>query len=175
MSDDAAQVIPDETVQVACDDTVRAIPDETVRAGRDRYLKNNSLTLDSYTESGFPIYVGKRFIRLPNPGLLHLHDLHHVVTGYGTGLVGEAEISAYELRAGCRSFMVHLLCVGAILGAMFVAPRRIVRAWRRARGAHTLYYTTIPYDALLDMSVAELRSHLNIAPEGAHDFQARRP
>jgi hypothetical protein len=164
----------DDTAQVTGDDTVRTIPGETVRAGRDRYLKNNSLTLDSYTESGFPIYVGKRFIRLPNPGLLHLHDLHHVVTGYGTGLVGEAEISAYELRAGCRSFMVHLLCVGAILGAMFVAPRRIVRAWRRARGARTLYYTTIPYEALLDMSVAELRRHLDITWHCASDGRTER-
>ena len=152
-------------------DTTRAMREETVRAGRDRYLADNSLTLESYSEKGFPIYVGKRFIRLPNPGLLHLHDLHHVVTGYGTGLVGEAEISAYELRAGCRSFMVHMLCVGAIMCAMFVAPRRIVRAWRRARGARTLYFTTVPYEALLDMSVAELRRHLNIVP----DVQASQP
>ncbi|MFL6285774.1 MAG: Coq4 family protein [Pyrinomonadaceae bacterium] len=164
----------DAAVQVTVDDAVRTIPGETVRAGRDRYLKNNSLTLDSYTESGFPIYVGKSFIRLPNPGLLHLHDLHHVVTGYGTGLVGEAEISAYELRAGCRSFMVHLLCVGAILCAMFVAPRRIVRAWRRARGARTLYYTTIPYETLLDMSVAELRRRLNITTHCASDGRTER-
>lgn len=164
----------DDAVQVTVDDAVRAIPDETVRAGRDRYLRNNSLTLDSYTESGFPIYVGKSFIRLPNPGLLHLHDLHHVITGYSTGLVGEAEISAYELRAGCRSFMVHLLCVGAILCAMFVAPRRIARAWRRARGARTLYYTTIPYETLLDMSVEELRRHLNITSHCASDGRTER-
>ena len=152
-------------------ETLPVTGDETVRAGRDRYLAENSLSVASYTESGFPVYVGRRPVRLPNPGLLHLHDLHHVVTGYGTGLVGEAEISAYELRAGCRSFVVHLLCVGAIVGAMFVAPRRVVRAWRRARGARTLYYTNIPYETLLDMSVAELRRHLNIAP----DIQTERP
>ncbi len=156
-------------------EAVRAAGDETVRAGRDRYLAANSLTVESYAESGFPVYVGRWPVRLPNPGLLHLHDLHHVVTGYGTGLVGEAEISAYELRAGCRSFMVHVLCVGAILCAVFVAPRRVLRAWRRARGARTLYHTDIPYETLLDMSVDELRRRLNIAPEGAHDVRARRP
>jgi hypothetical protein len=158
------------------DETVRAASDETVRAGRDRYLADNSLTADSYTESGFPVYVGRWPVRLPNPGLLHLHDLHHVVTGYGTGLVGEAEISAYELRAGCRSFMIYVLCVGAILCAMFVSPRRIVRAWRRARGARTLYHTGIPYETLLGMSVTELRRHLGIAhvaPDVAHGVRAR--
>jgi hypothetical protein len=166
--------VSDETARAIADETVRDLSDETVRAGRDRYLADNSLTLDGYAERGFPIYVGRWAVRLPNPGLLHLHDLHHVVTGYGTGLVGEAEISAYELRAGCRSVMVHMLCVGAILGAMFVAPRRIVRAWRRARGARTLYHTAIPYEALLDMSVAELRRHLNLPPEGALDNRTER-
>jgi hypothetical protein len=161
----------EDAVRVASEEATRG---ETVREGRDRYLAENSLTAESYTEGGFPVYVGRWPVRLPNPGLLHLHDLHHAVTGYGTGLVGEAEISAYELRAGCRSFMVHVLCAGAIIGAMFVAPRRILRAWRRARGARTLYYTNIPYETLLDMSVAELSLHLNVVPEGAHDVQARR-
>lgn len=146
-------------------ETVRGAGDETMRAGRDRYLAENSLAVESYTAGGFPVYIGRWPVRLPNPGLLHLHDLHHVVTGYGTGLVGEAEISAYELRAGCRSFMVHLLCVGAIIGAMFFAPRRIIRAWRRARGARTLYHTDIPYETLLEMRVDELRRHLNIVPD----------
>lgn len=143
----------------------QAAHDETVRAARDRYLAANSLALEGYAERGFPVYVWRWAVRLPNPGLLHLHDLHHVATGYGTGLIGEAEISAYELRAGCRTFMIHLLCVGAVLCAMFVAPRRVVRAWRRARRARTLYRTNVPYETLLDMSVAELRRLLNIAPE----------
>jgi hypothetical protein len=140
--------------------------EEKVQVGRDRYLAANSLTLGSYTAPGFPIYVGKWAVRLPNPGLLPFHDLHHVVTGYGTGLVGEAEISAYELRAGCRSVMVFILCVGAILCGMFVAPRRIWRAWKRAGGTRTLYHTTIPYEALLEMSVGDLRQQLGIPREG---------
>lgn len=146
-------------------ETMPAPAGETVRAGRDRYLAANSLSIDSYQERGFPVYVWRWPVRVPNPGLLHLHDLHHVATGYGTGLVGEAEISAYELRAGCRSFIVRLLCFGAILCALFVAPRRILRAWRRARGARTLYHTDIGYESLLDMSVDELRRRLNITPD----------
>lgn len=138
---------------------------ETVRAGRDRYLAENSLSPESYTAPGFPIYVWKWSIRLPNPGLLRWHDLHHVVTGYGTGLIGEAEVSAYELRAGCRSAMVFMLCVGAILFGMFVAPRRICRAWKRAKGTRTLYYADISYDEMLEMSVTDLRRHLGMLPD----------
>ena len=138
---------------------------ETVRTGRDRYLEENSLSVESYSARRFPIYVGRWPVYVPNPGYLPWHDLHHVVTGYRTGLIGEAEISAYELRAGCGSVMVFILCVGAILIAMFVAPRRVWRAWKRAKGAHTLYHTKLPYETLLEMSVADLREQLGLPQE----------
>jgi hypothetical protein len=139
---------------------------ETVRAGRDRYLAENSFTLDGYRAPLYGLALGKWTIRLPNPGLLPWHDLHHVATGYGTGLIGEAEISAFELRAGCRGVLVFILCIGAIGLAMFIAPHRILMAWKLARGKHTLYRTKIPYDELLDMSIEELRQHLGIPAEG---------
>jgi len=136
--------------------------EEKVRAARDRYLAENALNVDSYSARRFPIYIGRRPVYLPNPGFLPWHDLHHAVTGYRTGLVGEAEISAYELRGGCGSAMVFILCVGAILIATFIAPRRIWRAWKRAKGTSTLYHTRIPYETLLDMSVTDLRDLLRI-------------
>src|SRR5258705_2248096 len=113
--------------------SIPPVSDATVRAERDRYLASNSLSVESYTAPRFPVYFFKWPIYLPNPGFLPWHDLHHVVTGYATGLIGEAEISAYELRAGYSSLMVFILCIGAIGVAMFVAPGRIIKAWRRAK------------------------------------------
>ena len=139
---------------------------ETVRAGRDRYLAENSLSVDSYSASTLPIYIGKWAVHVPNPGYLPWHDLHHVATGYRTGLVGEAEISAYELRAGCGSVMIFILCVGAILITMFVAPRRVWKAWKRAKGARTLYHAELPYETFLDMTVPQLRELLRLQEEG---------
>ena len=139
---------------------------ETVRAGRDRYLAENSLSMDSYTARRFPIYVGSRAVYLPNPGYLPWHDLHHVATGYQTGLVGEAELSAYELRSGCRSLFIIILCVGAMLIAMFVAPRRVLRAWKIAKGTRNLYRRHVSYDSVLDMTVSELRNMLGIPSQG---------
>ena len=139
---------------------------ETVRVGRDRYLTENSLSVESYTAKRFPIYVGSRPIYLPNPGYLPWHDLHHVATGYKTGLIGEAEISAYEMRSGCRSLFILILCIGAIVIAMFVAPRRVWRAWKGAKGTRNLYRRNVSYDALLEISVSELRDMLGIPREG---------
>ena len=140
--------------------------DEKVKVGRDRYLAENGLQLASYTARKFPVYFFKWPVWLPNPGFLPWHDLHHVVTGYGTGLVGEAEISAYELRGGCGSVMIFILCIGAIVFGMFVAPRRIWRAWRESRGARNLYYTSTPYETLLEMSVGDLRQQLGLPRAG---------
>jgi len=137
-----------------------------VRASRDRYLAENSLSTDSYDARWFPIYVGSRPVYLPNPGYLPWHDLHHVATGYRTGLIGEAEISAYELRSGCRSFFIIILCVGAILIAAFVAPQRVLRAWQSAKGTRNLYRPNVSYESLLDMSVGELRDMLSIPRQG---------
>ncbi|HEX8249321.1 MAG TPA: Coq4 family protein [Pyrinomonadaceae bacterium] len=140
--------------------------EETVKNSRDRYLAANSLSVESYGAKNFPLYLWKSTVYIPNPGFLHFHDLHHVVTGYGTGLVGEAEISAYELRGGYYSTMILVLCLGAILIGIFISPKRIWRAWKRAKGAKTLYHTEIPYEKLLEMRVADLRAHLGVERGG---------
>lgn len=140
--------------------------EEKVRAGRDRYFARNNFSEQSYTARRFPIFVGKRPVYVPNPGFLPWHDLHHVVTGYPTGLVGEAEISAYELRTGCKSVMVFILCVGAIVIAMMVAPRRVWRAWKNARGARNLYERKVPYEELLEMTIGDLRVSVGIPRRG---------
>lgn len=140
--------------------------EETVKSARDRYLSRNNMSLDSYTEKGFPIYFGKFTIHIPNPGLLHLHDLHHVVTGYETGFIGEAEVSAFELRAGCKHIKILALCIGAILIGFFISPKRILKAWKSAKHATALYRTKITYDALLEMKVVDLRKKLGIPSKG---------
>ena len=101
-------------------------------------------------------------MRFANPGLLPFHDLHHVATGYDASLLGEAEISAFELRAGWGKPLIFVLCCGSIAMAMFLSPRRLWRAWERARGAHSLYGTKTPYETLLAMNVGELRKLMGL-------------
>ena len=141
------------------------MPSESVRDARDRYLAARGLGVASYTKEDFVVPVAGIRLRFPNPGLLPLHDLHHVATGYGTSVIGEAEISAFELRTGCKSRIVFILCVGAIAIALFVSPRRVWRAWKRAKGARSLYYAEESYDTLLSMDVVELRRRMNLPEE----------
>jgi hypothetical protein len=107
---------------------------------------------------------GLRF-RVPNPPrhrwALMLHDLHHVATGYGTDSVGEAEISAWELRGGVRALGLYTgsIVLSAALLGLLLAPLR------------TLRLDDVPYEALLELSIGELRARLALPPDGLN----RRP
>jgi ubiquinone biosynthesis protein Coq4 len=135
---------------------------ENVRGARDRYLQASGFTTDSYTDPNFTVKVGFLTMRFPNPGLLPMHDLHHVATGYDSSLLGEAEISVFELRAGSGNALIFFLCCGSILVGLCLSPQRMWRAWKAARGARSLYGTKVPYESLLAMDVAQLRKLIGL-------------
>jgi hypothetical protein len=145
----------------------------TVRRARDAYLAENGFTVaaydDAWTDASF---LGIK-LKVPNTRrhrwAIMRHDLHHVATGFGTDLVGEAEISAWELR-GARHLGVYVASIvlsGVLLG-LFWAPRRTVSAWRAARSASFLFAgrdSDAEYEALLELTVGDLRARLRL-PEG---------
>lgn len=143
-----------------------------VQEARDAYLAENGFTLaaydDPWTQASF---FGLAF-SVPNTRkhrwAIKLHDLHHVATGYGTDLIGEAEVSAWEARGGLWAVGPY---VGAIvasiigLGAL-VWPRRTLRAFRGSTGAPALWTRDADYDALMAMTVGELRALLGVPRDG---------
>jgi hypothetical protein len=140
--------------------------------GRDAYLAENGFGVrayeDPWTEASF---LGVRF-RVPNTTrhrwAIRLHDLHHVATGYGTDLVGEAEVSAWELGRGLRGLGLYVGAIvlgGAAAGLVF-APARTLAAWRAARRRGSLFQSERRYEELLAMSVGELRAELGLPRAG---------
>ena len=145
----------------------------TVERGRDAYLAQNGFTLAGYDEPVVTVnYAGLR-LRVPNPPkrrwAVRLHDLHHVATGFGTDPIGEAEISAWELRGGLRalgpyvgSIVLWGACAGLVLG-----PRRAISAWRAGGHAHALFnMKDADYAQLLRLTVGELRAQLRVPIQG---------
>jgi hypothetical protein len=94
-----------------------------------------------------------------------LHDLHHVATGYATSLIGEGEISAWELGGGAAGFAAGwLFALGGFGGGLVLAPRRTYRAFIRGRHTTNLYQLGWS-DDLLDLTVDELRARLGVDRE----------
>ena len=56
---------------------------------------------------------------------------------------------------------------------LLLAPRRVLAAFRRARGQRTLYREARSYSEVLKMSVGELRALLGVPADGAADRPSR--
>jgi hypothetical protein len=141
-----------------------------LKEARDLFLAANHLSIEEYAAPTFALGIFGWQLKFLNTKArkraVPLHDLHHVLTGYGTTWIGEAEIGAWELRAGCNSFITYFLNGGGVVIGLFLSPRRVWRAFRAANGQHTLYLDSFPYERLLQMTVGEVRQRLGIPPQG---------
>ena len=94
-----------------------------------------------------------------------MHDLWHVLTGYGTDELGEAALIAFsQAQIPNRSFPI-LLAAAVWMGPKswdFAWPRYLWRAYRRGRRARLL--TAAAWEELLPLPVAEVRQRLGIEP-----------
>jgi hypothetical protein len=144
-------------------------PEEmSLRDARRIYFEANGFGEDGgYGEKWVDFKLGKVPFPIPNSPsrvrAVRFHDLHHVLTAYDTNTIGEFEISAGEIAAGCKTFAAAwaLNLSGMVAGAL-VAPRRTFRAFVRGRRSHTLYGK--PFEPLLEMTVREARERY-LGPE----------
>jgi hypothetical protein len=142
----------------------------TVREARDHYLAVNGFSMDGYSATTFTLPAFGRTITVPNPParrkVVAFHDLHHIVSGYGTDYAGEGEVGAFELRAGCTGLFLYAINLVAASFALLLAPRRVLRAWWRAGRARSLYLGDLTYEQALELRVDELRRRLGVPEAG---------
>jgi hypothetical protein len=128
------------------------------------------------------VYTGCLLVPLPNietrRRYLKYHDLHHLVTGYSVGRIGEGEVSAWELGTGSLwvSPMLALMNLIALSTGLVLEPRRMWRAFIRGTKSENLYATATRrnVDAGKWPSIAQLRdSVLETRLAGRIPFVAR--
>ncbi len=132
-------------------------PSLSLRAARKLYFAmNNFGDNGGYDDAWVDFKLGPIPFPFPNTAgrvrAVKFHDLHHILTGYRTDLIGEFEISAWELGAGCRDFYAAwALNLGGLAAGLLVAPRRIARALARGLASQSLYGRSL--DELLELPV----------------------
>jgi hypothetical protein len=140
----------------------------TLREARARWFAENGFDADGgYTKRWFRIESRPIPVYLPNlkarVDAVRLHDIHHIVTGYGTDWRGEAEIGAWEIASGCgRYWAAWVLNFGALAFGLIAAPRRTYRAFVRGRHSTNLYAGEFR-ESLLDERVDALRRRFGLA------------
>jgi hypothetical protein len=91
------------------------------------------------------------------------HDIHHLLTGYDTSIIGESEISTWEIASGCKKYWAAFLIdtSGVMVGLPFSFPR-VFKAFARGRRTKNLYHDIFSNETALDMKISELREVLNL-------------
>jgi hypothetical protein len=138
-----------------------------VRHARTEFFRSAGLPGDGGNSARYIHFrIGILSFVLPNSAArkkaVPLHDLHHLATGYDTSWTGEAEIAAWELASGCRSYRAAwLLNLLAFPMGLVIAPVRTWHAFRRGRSSGNLYDSQWD-DAWLDVTLGSLRARLSL-------------
>jgi hypothetical protein len=137
----------------------------TVKEARDLHFKNHGLPLDGgYNDVWVVLTFGFLTFYIPNTRArkkaVPLHDIHHIVTGYASTPIGEAEISAWELAAGIYDkHFARFINLAALLYGFILFPKRTFTAYLRGRNSHTLYNTPFS-EALLNEKLKTIQKKL---------------
>jgi len=91
------------------------------------------------------VYTGCLIVPMPNIGVRHkylkYHDMHHILTGYTVGRIGEGEVSAWELGTGSmfRHPVLGIMNLIALSTGFFLKPKRMLQAYRRGLVSSNTY------------------------------------
>ncbi|HEX9930815.1 MAG TPA: hypothetical protein VGB02_19945 [Pyrinomonadaceae bacterium] len=141
-------------------------PDQTLRDARAQYFAVNNFGWGGYDDKWVKVEYGLLRFYFPNTKgrvkVVKYHDLHHILTEYGTSLSGETEIGAWEVATGCtRSLAAWLLNLSGFAAGLFINPGGVYKAFLRGRQSSNLYHLSFD-DELLSQRVGQLRQQLSL-------------
>jgi hypothetical protein len=142
-------------------------PSMKVLEARQKYFDENGFGDGGYNDKFVKGKLGPIPVYLPNTKTrlrgVKLHDLHHLATGYDTSLLGEAQISAWELAAGgmgiYKSAAIYVFI--ALLTGLFINPKSVWLAYKRGKGCRNLFDIEFT-ESLLSLTVGELRGKVGL-------------
>lgn len=145
----------------------------TVRAHRERFWREHGFGRGGgYDDPWATASFGGIPYTVPNSKrraeALRVHDLHHLVTGYGTDWTGESEIAAWELGSGGagRYPYAWLIAVFGFVIGVLALPLRTLRAFALGRRSRNLYRAPT-IEPILDLQLLRVRRRLLPAhPDG---------
>lgn len=93
------------------------------------------------------------------------HDIHHLLTGYKSELLGEFEIAAWEISSGCMNyFAAYLLNSGGLLAGILLYPRPTFKAFILGCRTTNLYQLKIDDKIMKNSTIDELKIRIGLQP-----------
>jgi ubiquinone biosynthesis protein COQ4 len=167
---------PDLLVALSDRAALARLPEGSLGRAYLAFMEEAHLTADGLVDAsmqgggteareGFSVEAAWFFDRLRD-----MHDLWHVLTGYGRDEAGEAANLAFTLGQIGNPGVALIVLAAAVLGPTterFEWQRYLFAAWRRGRRAAWL--PAARYEELLALPLAEVRARLGLEPpEVAH-------
>lgn len=157
-------------LSMTADETRAVYKDEmTLREARAAYFARTGFDDTTYVEAWVKLPVGPFHFYMPNfaarKEAVKVHDLNHIVGGYGTDWRGEFEISAFEIGMGTgRYWFGWFLDVGGLAAGLLKSPTTTLNAFARGRRAKSSVYHHVDKwdDRVLDGTVGALREALQL-------------
>ena len=147
-------------------DDITLDSDPTLREALQRHLAESGFPPDGGVHDRWAVLrVGPVPFCLPNLAMRRRamlpHDLNHVVSGYGHDLIGEAEVSAWELGSGCKDYAAAWILAWSAVGAgVFINPRRTYGAFVRGRRTKNLFGADV--ERMMELPVGTAQSSLGL-------------
>ncbi len=143
-------------------DRLRQLPDGTLGREYARFLDANGIT---------PLTVSPHLVRhfFENPWVLRItttHDLHHVLTGFDTGLSGEAGAYAFTVAQGSAAGGMGYLWMMRIFWSC-LAPSQARKVWHNIRvglrlGRNAKLVLAEPIESYFEEDLEGVRARLGI-------------
>jgi hypothetical protein len=137
----------------------------TLGEALERHLKEHGFAPDGgLAEKWAVVRIGRIPLCLPNVSArrraVPFHDLNHVVSGYRHDDLGEAEVGAWELASGCKTYLAAWILNWSALPLGLRSPRRLFEAFVRGRHSGNLYGADL--NRVLGRSLRSVRSDLGL-------------
>lgn len=167
---------PDLLATLSDREALRRMPEGSFGRAYARFMDAENLTAGGLVEAENAA-IGHDANEIVDPDrrffgdrLRDMHDLWHVLTGYGRDEAGEAANLAFTVGQVPSRGVWLIVLAAAVLGPWSLAfswQRYLFRAWRRGRRASKL--SLVRYEDLLPLPLDEVRRRLHIAlPLEAH-------
>ena len=155
-------------------DRLRALPEGSLGWTYCRFAEENGLFPEDLAEAVREARVATGGLvpeATPEVAYLHdryrdLHDLWHVVTGYGTDMAGELAIVNFQAtQVGYRAMTINawirLFTIAIQTGRLDILVTSICA---RARGRRAAYLLAVDWERLLPVPLEDVRRELAIEP-----------
>lgn len=134
-----------------------------VRSALEEYYSFQPYLSDDKRDNTYiTFYLGKWDLKVPNfkssEKKIINHDLHHIITGYGTDRIGEGEVAAWQLGTGILFQPIGMAySLAGLFTGLLLSFNRTDKAFKVGRRNCNLYSVNV--SEIINSDIAKIKTY----------------